>query len=735
MSGRDPVGRFTTEQFVALLGSLDEAVLGVDVDDSVTFATGPIRELTGEEPSFFEGARLVDLLHADPMDEAPPSGSTLGDGSPEWVPALLTSPAGARWKVEVAEIGAFGPLGPTVRLVGLRSGGRSGSVEEELRRRIEHEQHLERLAGTFVRVPADRFGEGVDDALREMGSFLGADRITIWRPDPDGELLTAVHMWSRPGVPAPRTSVLRVVGSEMIRRLREGRMVRIDRVDGLDDDWRIERTLLERRGIHSMLAAPLMVEGVFGGFVSLVNHRADAVVDGGKVSVLRPAAGILAEAFARDEAERELLRRARRDPLTGLANRWAAIDGLHDALARPERSGGLAVLLFDLDRFKALNDALGHSTGDQLLRAVADRLLAAATSEVLVARLGGDELVVVGDGLVEPESALGLARELQMALSAPFSIDGHDVFVTASVGCVHVPGGLDGADRPGPEEVLGWADAAMYRAKARGRNRIEVFDDQMLAAADERMRVERELRHALDTSELEVHYQPERSLASGEVVALEAFVRWRHPREGLLVAERFVPVAAESDLVVDLGRLVRRSVCAQVRAWREEGAEVPVVRINVAAREIADPDVVASVAAELDRAGLDRSAICIELSESALMAEPAVASEALLALDTIGVRTSVDGFGIGHSSLAHLARLPVEVIGIDRSFAPGLVGADGEEGPDVPIVRAMVEVARALGRRVRVAGVETEAQLACLEALGCDTVQGHLLGWPAPADG
>jgi diguanylate cyclase (GGDEF)-like protein len=736
VSGSEPVGRFTTAEFVALLGSADEAVLGIDDDGRVTFATAPIRELTGEEPTYFVGERLDDLVGRDPADDPGP-GRAVGGAPPgltEWRPALLTSPAGARWKVEVVEIPSFGPLGPTVRLLLVRSGGRSGSVEDELRRRIEHEHLLERLSSTFVRVPAEQFGEGVDAALEEIGTFLGADRVTVWRTDRDGQQLVAARVWARRGAPLATTGVLRVAGSEMIRRLREGQLVRIDRVEAVDDGLRTERTLLERRGIRSMLAAPLMVEGVFSGFVSLVNHREGSVVDGGHVTVMRSAAGILAEAFARDEAERELLRRARRDPLTGLANRWAAIDALHDALVVSRRSRGLAVMLFDLDRFKALNDALGHSTGDQLLRAVADRLLAAATSEVLVARLGGDELVVVAEGLVDVDAALGLARELQMAMSAPFSIDGHDLFVTASVGCVHVRPS-DAGGGPGPEEVLGWADAAMYRAKERGRNRIEVFDDRMLAAADERMRIERELRHALDASELEVHYQPEVGVTSGAVEALEAFVRWRHPREGLLDAERFVPVAAESDLVVDLGRWVLRAVGEQIARWRHQGIDTPVVRVNVSAREIADPDVVAAVAAELERWGLEPSAICVEISETALMAEPAVASVALVALDTIGVPTSVDGFGVGHSSLAHLAHLPVGVIGIDRSFASGLVGDDGGDGPDLPIVRAMVEVARALGRSVRVAGVETDAQLARVEALGCDTVQGHLLGRPAAAAG
>lgn len=725
MNPSAPIGRFSVEELRVLLGGVDEAVLGVDADGRIVFATHPIREVTGEEPTWFVGRAVAGLLGSDPA-----VGTVEDPSAREWRPAVVELGGGATAKVEVVEVDPFGPLGPVRRLVLLRSNGRRRTVEDDLRQRIEQEEHLARLATAFVHVDVESFAAAVEDALSQLGTFVGADRLAVWRPTPDGERYWRAHAWARPGEPLPPERPIVAAGSEMIRRLRAGELVRIDGVDDLDRDWNLERVRLQRLGVTSMLVAPLAVDGVVGGFLSVVNRRVEAEVAGWRVTVVRAAAQVLAEAFARDEAERELVRRARHDPLTGLVNRWAALDALDGALSEPDPRG-VAILLFDLDRFGVLNDTLGHRAGDQLLGAVAERLLRVTSTPggAVVGRLGGDELVVVARG-VDPTGVVGLARELQMALSTPFTVDGHTVFVTASVGCVHVPSGGLGV---GPETVLGWADAAMYRAKARGRNRVEVFDAQMLAEADERLQIERELRAALDTGTLELHVQPEVELATGRVVALEGLLRWPHPRRGLLPASDFVPVAAESDLVVDLGRWVLREACRTAAHLRVHQADPLPVRVNVSAREIADPDLVAAVAAELADAGLPPDALRVEVSEPALMAAPDAATDALLALEVLGVPTAMDGFGTGSSSLALLSRLPFEAIAIDRSFAPGLVAGDGGDGPDLAIVRAMVEVGRALGRRVRVTGVETDAQLARARALGCDTVQGRWVGAPAPS--
>jgi diguanylate cyclase (GGDEF)-like protein len=473
-----------------------------------------------------------------------------------------------------------------------------------------------------------------------------------------------------------------------------------------------------------------MVErGRCAGFVAFDAIRAPQVFESVHVSALRTAAGILAQAFARHEAQRELAFRARHDALTGVGSRWLFREELGGVLDDHRRRGaGLAVLLVDLDRLKMVNDSLGHGAGDDLLVSVASRVSTAALPGELVARLGGDELAVLCPDLASAEEALRRAAELQELLETPVVVAGHDVVMTASVGVVFVAGDHDAV---GADEVLHRADVAMYAAKERGRNRVELFDTPLRERAASRLRQERELRQAVDEGRFVVHYQAEFDLATGAVVGAEALVRWNHPERGLVVAGEFVPLAEETGVILDLGLFVLAEACRQLGAWqRSRPDREMVVRVNLSARQVAQPDLVDQVVAVLAETGVEPAALCLEITETTLMADADLSLEVLARLKHLGIRLAVDDFGTGYSSLAYLRRFPVDVVKIDRSFVAGL----GGDPDDTAIVSAILHLAEALGLGTTAEGVETPGQLAELRRLGCRRAQGFLLARPeAPA--
>jgi len=426
---------------------------------------------------------------------------------------------------------------------------------------------------------------------------------------------------------------------------------------------------------------------------------------------------------ARVDAERRLARLSLTDALTGLANRAALVQHLEDRLS----SGGEVALLFlDLDRFKVVNDSLGHSAGDELLRVVAGRLAGTCRDDDLVARLGGDEFVVVAAGLNEA-AAVHLADRVQQVLAAPVSVGGHELVVSASVGIV-----VGDPARVLAEELLRDADVSMYRAKARGRGQAVVWTEEISDAAVARLAVERDLRAALASGGLEVYFQPQVHLATGRVVGVEALVRWQHPVRGLLLPGAFLDVADDSGLVVDLGRQVLTVAARQVAAWRAlPGYGALELSVNVSAQELRRPGSSAGTLEVLQRAGLPLDALTVEVLESVLLdAEGAVAA-ALAEHAEAGIRLALDDFGTGSSSLLHLRHVPVGVgvVKVDRVFVAGL----GSSRRDEAIVRALRSLTADLGLACVAEGVETQDQREWLTAEGVALAQGFLLHRPLDA--
>lgn len=432
----------------------------------------------------------------------------------------------------------------------------------------------------------------------------------------------------------------------------------------------------------------------------------------------------LQDITSRKLAEAQLTHQADHDALTGLPNRHAFTRQL-DAMAEP-RAGAddrRALLFIDLDRFKLVNDSLGHTVGDELLIAVAGRLRNVVAAEDMVARIGGDEFVVLARSAPTTALAEGLAERVGRALRAPFDIAGRILYLTASVG-ISVPGAEGGS-----EGMLPAADMAMHGAKAAGRARAVVFDPAMRRRAEARLSTEQGLYRALERDELVLWYQSIFSLVTGRPVAAEALIRWQHPDVGLLGPAAFLPVAEETGLILPIGRFVLREALDQVRSWRDSGLGL-IVNVNLARAQLDDPDLVAQIERMLGERRLAPSDLCVEVSEKAVVAPGNRIAHTITGLRRLGVSVAIDDFGMGNSSLAYLRSHPVDVVKVDGSFVAAL-----DTNPrDAAIVGGVIQLTHALGMSCIAEAVETRAQLGHLVALGCDQIQGYLTARAQPVD-
>ncbi|SDX34915.1 EAL domain-containing response regulator [Thiocapsa roseopersicina] len=446
--------------------------------------------------------------------------------------------------------------------------------------------------------------------------------------------------------------------------------------------------------------------------------------------ILEDGALIGAVTTFRDIGERkryiaEIEHKSNFDALTGLPNRNLLTDRIAQGVARCRESGALlAVVLINLDRFKAVNDSLGHAAGDNLLQEVARRFAAVTPGDVTLARSEGDEFVVVADS-EDAEAVTRLGQELLGALSGPCRLDERQFFLSASLGMALYP--RDGADS---ETLLHNAGAAMTRAKHAGGNLMKFYAVEMNARALERLDLENGLRHAIEHDELVLHYQPQVSLSTGAIIGAEALVRWQHPQRGLLPPVDFIPIAEQSDLILALGEWVLRTACAQNRVWRESGLPPITVGVNLSARQFTSQDIAAMTGRVLRETGLPGDALELELTETILMADTEAFTRATEGLKALSISLSIDDFGTGFSSLAYLRRFSIDRLKIDQSFVRGLV----EDASSAAIARAIISLSHSLSLSVIAEGVETREQLAFLYAYDCDEMQGYLFSRPIPAE-
>jgi diguanylate cyclase (GGDEF)-like protein/PAS domain S-box-containing protein len=433
----------------------------------------------------------------------------------------------------------------------------------------------------------------------------------------------------------------------------------------------------------------------------------------------------------RKAAEEKLQHDAFHDSLTGLPNRSLFKEHLRIAIGRARRSPDhrYAVLFLDLDRFKIVNDSLGHSFGDELLKVIADRLAQTVRANIdIVARLGGDEFVILLEGIEEASTATHVASRIQHSLREPVRIGGHEVFVTASIGVALSTTGYADA-----EDLLRDADTAMYRAKARGRACHEVFDKQMHARAVALLELENDLRRAVEREEFEVYYQPIVSISEGKrITGFEALVRWRHPTKGLIPPGDFISVAEDTGQIIAIGRWVLREACRQMKRWDRRGqrAGALTLSVNLSGKQFLQPDLVEQVRETLRETGFDPRRLQLEITESVVIENTEVVTSMLTQLREMGVQVTMDDFGTGYSSLSYLHSFPIDVLKIDRSFIAGMSGRDSKS----EIVKSVLTLASSMGMKVVAEGVETEEQLSHLQGLNCSYGQGYLFSRPVDAD-
>lgn len=563
--------------------------------------------------------------------------------------------------------------------------------------------------------------------LADLVDYFGVDVSFLRRNDHEIRASVLVAEWPvRPGIPDPDPlAVVYFAGADPVFALAEHQKEPIVfRPEPATDEY--QHTINEGRQVPatSMACVPLLSGDITSGVLGFVKFG-DRDWTPAELNALKAIASLFAQVQARIDAEDQLRYLAEHDDLTGLFNRRALLTRL-DARLQAGQPGPVAVLFFDLDRLKAINDYLGHTAGDWFIRTLAERLKECADGPNLIARLGGDEFVVVPAKPMECAEAEVLAHQLKSTLHERVAVDGEMLTRTVSVG---VATGVPGHDST--SDLLGRADQAVLNAKSAGGNQVAVFSDEMTLDSEFRNEIELHLQSQIEGGALILHYLPEIDMRSGEILAAEALVRWQHPTRGLLAPDAFIGVAESINLAGELGRWVMRAACAEFASWRARGVgHDALLRINVSPVQLVTGGFAESVADILDEFGLDGTSVCLEITESVVVQDIETTRITLAALKDVGVRLAIDDFGTGYSVLSHLKSLPVDTLKIDRSFVRDL----GVNPGDLAIVRAIIALAEAFGLELVAEGVETDAAAMTLLQHGCHRAQGFLLSRPIPGE-
>ena len=590
-------------------------------------------------------------------------------------------------------------------------------MERQLAQHARQHEAVAHLGQVALREP--ELDTLVDEVVATVRSTLDLDACGVLKLREDEELLDILAKVG--DYDGPETGLPAGTGSHSGYALKTHRP---DVVEDLHSETRFDTTVLLNAGFLSAMNAPIEGRERPFGVLSVLSARPRRFSTD-DVNFLVAVANVLSAAVERHRKEEVARHAALHDPLTGLSNRTLAHDRIDRALARRRRNGtGVAVLVLDLDRFKVINDSLGHATGDQVLVGLAARLGETLRQSDTIARLSADEFVVVCERPDEVRHVIELAERIGAALARPLLSTSGEHFLTASIGIAVAEGPEDTAP-----SLLRDADAAMHRAKQLGPGRYELFDASVRAQVLSRLHTETELRQALERGQLHVHYQPILDTASGQPVAAEALVRWKHPDHGLIPPLEFIPIAEETGLIGELGRHVLEQACKQGAAWQRQFGLPLQMFVNVSGYQLANPRFPEQVAGIAKRSGLLAGTLGLEVTESVLIEQAGSSATVLDELDAHGLRLWLDDFGTGYSSLSYLRRFPLGGVKVDRSFIDGL----GSSPEDAAIMRAIVEMCRALSLTVVAEGVETDTQLQQLRELGCEHAQGYLLCHPRPA--
>ena len=697
----------------------DTTVYLLDRELRVLIADGEaLRRLDWLDDDMFRGRKVADLFAEVPDEVLQLSLENYGAALRGERRTFEFQSGGLTFAVQAVPVGADDGTVEAVLVVARDVTDRT-RAEQQIARRALQQSAVAELA-RFALESHD-LDELMARAVTAAAATLGADWGAVLALDKAGEALTVA---AAVGVPEGFAGAQRIPLGESANAgytLRTGEPTIVEDM-AAETRFEPDPTLL-RLGVVSSLSVPIdgheQPFGVLG-----VHAREPRAFSEDEVAFLTAIATLVVVAVERDRGEQLTLHAALHEPLTGLPNRTLALDRLEQALARRRREKiDVAVFVVDLDRFKTVNDSFGHAAGDDVLLALAPRLTAAVRATDTVARLGGDEFVVICPDVSGAVGATELAERLAVEVSRPLVLDSGEHFFTVSTGIA-----LAVTPHDTPESLLDDADAAMYRAKDRGRGRHELFDEAMRTTAMARVRTETELRRALNRGELKVFYQPVIELATGRPVSTEALVRWEHPDRGLVAPLEFIPIAEETGLISELGLQVLEQACSQTATWQEQIDPALAVSVNVSGRQAINPAFPMQVADIAARCGLLAGTLALEITESVLMDEADSPATVLSTFHALGLTLVLDDFGTGHSSLSRLKRFPLDVLKIDRSFVSGV----DSNADDRAIVKATIDMAHAVGLTVVAEGVETAAQEQLLREFGCDRAQGYLYARPQP---
>jgi diguanylate cyclase (GGDEF)-like protein/PAS domain S-box-containing protein len=721
------------EGLASLLANIDEVILAIDATGTITFCNPTVRDVYGWAPEQLVGHSFLEFTHPEQQLELFEAFEAvlgqdlqLADDVYTW---LLRASDGRYVPTDISvavgtELAPLGGIAATLQPQDQRE-----PLRNEIIRLVDNESRLVRLASILLSSEVADFEQALDMAASELTHLVLVGRASVWRVNGDRleRRVVALRDPKRTAEDLPDHLPLAALDELAGGRFLEIREAVIS-VAELPQVWRIGSGW-SPEGMENALAEAMMVDGRFLGLVVIENTYGVGHFDSTHFSAIRSAAAILGAALDRHDTELELERRATTDLLTGMPNRWVTVERVDAWLAGggAGAGSGIGIALLDLDRFKVVNESLGHLQGDRLLVAVAVRLQTAVEATGgLIGRLGGDEFVTAWRDVPDLDATLAHVKRLATSLLPPFTLDGSTVQVTASVGAIHLPPGAAGA-----ADALRRAEEAMYRAKAKGGNLVETDDEEHHSRLAARVGEENELRAAITGGELVPWFQAEWDLETGRLAGAEALVRWIHPRLGVRPAKDFVRLAEEMGVVHALGDVMLTACFAALDEWRPllDGSPF-VLRVNMSAMQLRDESLLETLAELLLRHDVEPSSICLELTESSLLGDPDAAAAMLARIRALGIGLAIDDFGTGYSSLLYLKRLPLTGIKIDQVFVAGLP----EDPIDGAVVAAVVALAERLGVTVTAEGVETEAQRRAVLDLGCHLAQGFLLSRPEPAD-
>lgn len=595
-------------------------------------------------------------------------------------------------------------------------------MEARIEERLRTEEALARASSLFI----TEENADIDTVLGIMAEAVDANRAYVFILRDSCHRMDNTHEWCAPGTTPFRGRLMDFDTSRVpwwMRRLHEGRPICVPDVSELGAEAAAEREIFEEQSIKALLCVPIVSrDGRTTGFIGFDDTERVREWSELDTHLLKVVSGFIAAEFEREAADRTIRQMAYYDHLTGLPNRRLLFDRLEQVISRGRWKERLAAVLFlDLDRFKVINDTLGHELGDRLLRVVASRLRKCLHDGDTVARIGGDEFTVLLHEIGRPEDVFTVVKKIFATFEPPVVLGGHEVYMTASMGVSIYP-----HDGEHPDELLRNADVAMYKAKKEGRNTYCIYSPVMNDKALERLWMENMLRKAVDKNEFLLHFQPQVDVVSGRVVSVEALVRWDNPGSGLISPGDFIPIAEETGLIVPIGRWVLRNACSTARKLNDYGIEDIRVAVNISARQFNQSDFSETVEQALAETGLEPGRLELELTESIIMEHTEEVIAKMRSLRERGVRFSIDDFGTGYSSLSYLKRLPINTLKIDKSFVANILTSPD----DASIAIAIIRLAHSLKLEVVAEGVETAEQFKFLKTLQCDTMQGFLFSRP-----